>query len=60
VLTFIPGVAAYKHWAGMLNGIAILGFFANMIVLAKLARRKLKAATANIPQVNRQAQSMQC
>ena len=60
VSTFIPEVAAYKHWAGMLNGIAILGFFANMIVLAKLARRKPKTAEANFLQENRQALPRQC
>lgn len=40
VLTFIPEIAANKQWAGMLNGIAIIGFFANMIILTKLAKRK--------------------
>jgi len=60
VSTFIPEVAAYKHWAGMLNGIAILGFFANMIVLAKLARLKPKTAEADFLQENRQALTRQC
>ncbi|KXK41100.1 MAG: hypothetical protein UZ05_CHB002003178 [Chlorobi bacterium OLB5] len=59
VLTFIPAIAAYKQWAGMLNGIAILGFFANMIILARLAKRKFKTKEANIPQANRQALSTQ-
>ncbi|MBZ0204325.1 MAG: hypothetical protein K8I03_15025 [Ignavibacteria bacterium] len=30
----------YKETAGMLNGIAILGFFINMAVLAKIAKRR--------------------
>lgn len=36
--TFIPDFAAYKQWAGMFNGIAIIGFFVNMIILARLAK----------------------
>ena len=40
VITFIPQTAQYKMWAGMFNGIAVLGFFVNMIILAVLARIK--------------------
>lgn len=55
VIIFIPELAPYKHWAGMLNGIAIIGFFVNMIILARLAKRKFKASEANSPQASRQA-----
>lgn len=43
ILTFIPQTAPYKMWAGMLNGIAVLGFFVNMAFLAAIAKRKLSA-----------------
>lgn len=47
VLTFIPDITYYKQWAGMFNGIAIFGFFVNMIILARLAkRRSLKPISA--------------
>lgn len=39
ILCVIPEVAPLKAWAGMLNGLAILGFFANMITLTLLAKR---------------------
>lgn len=49
VLAFIPQAAKYKHWAAMINGIAILGFFVNMIMLALKSRLKLKKIhTANL------------
>jgi hypothetical protein len=35
------GTAPYKQLAGLLNGIAIIGFFVNMAILTKLAERKL-------------------
>lgn len=44
--------APYKQLAGLLNGIAIIGFFINMAVLRKLALRKLayrNAGTVIIP-----------
>lgn len=40
ILCVIPEFAPLKAWAGMLNGLAILGFFANMIVLVKLSKMK--------------------
>jgi len=42
VMMFIPELAPYKQWAGMFNGIAIIGFFINMIALARLGKRNLK------------------
>lgn len=45
VFTFIPESAAYKHWAGMINGVAIIGFFVNMAVLARLAGIKQRKTT---------------
>ncbi|HMQ78300.1 MAG TPA: hypothetical protein PKE39_00925 [Ignavibacteria bacterium] len=38
VVAVFPEVARYKMWAGMFNGIAIIGFFVNMVVLARLAK----------------------
>lgn len=40
VIAVFPEIAPYKMWAGMFNGIAIIGFFVNMIVLARLAERR--------------------
>ncbi len=40
VITVFPGIAPYKMWAGMFNGIAIIGFFVNMITLAIFAKKK--------------------
>jgi hypothetical protein len=40
VLCIIPGIAPSKSWAGMFNGIVIIGFFVNMIVLARLAKHR--------------------
>ncbi len=60
VMVFIPELAPYKHWAGMFNGIAIIGFFVNMIVLARMAKRKVKAEGVNIPQANRLTLPRQC
>lgn len=39
ILTFIPQTAPYKMWAGMLNGIAVLGFFVNMAFLAAIQEK---------------------
>ena len=38
VVAVFPDIAQYKMWAGMFNGIAIIGFFVNMVVLARLAK----------------------
>lgn len=40
VLCVLPEIAPSKSWAGMFNGIVILGFFANMIILAKLTKNR--------------------
>jgi len=40
VIAVFPEIAPYKMWAGMFNGIAIIGFFVNMITLAILAKKK--------------------
>ncbi len=47
VLTFIPAAAQYKMWAGLLNGIAVVGFFVNMLVLARLTGKKSAVSKQN-------------
>ncbi len=39
ILCIFPEIAPLKAWAGMLNGLAIFGFFANLITLRILAKR---------------------
>jgi hypothetical protein len=36
------GNAEYKQLAGMLNGIAIIGFFVTVIILTRFAKRRAK------------------
>lgn len=40
VLCILPEIAPSKMWAGMFNGIVIIGFFVNMIILARLAKKR--------------------
>ncbi len=47
VLCVFPDIAPLKALAGMLNGLTILGFFINMIILVRLAKKKNAAGFSN-------------
>ncbi|MCC6865633.1 MAG: hypothetical protein IT280_05675 [Ignavibacteria bacterium] len=40
ILAVFPAATPYKDWAGMINGIAILGFFVNIIAIAVFTKPK--------------------
>jgi hypothetical protein len=45
LLSEFSSLAPYKIWAGMFNGIAIIGFFVNIIILALVSKLKTPAAS---------------